>query len=225
VQSTATVSINVIEKVIVAGPLNAVDDAVTVATGSTITPIDVLANDSFGVNGPNASHPLTLTNGKIFHASNMGGDISVVNGKVNYTPKNGFSGIDTFDYTITDSKGFADQGIVTVTVGGLQSKTSSKVSSSDTSYGISGLTVSENTFLTYPNPSNGYIKTALYSSLFTKARIVIFSITGKVLYNSAIVINKGHNEFDFNFNIAPGIVFMKIVSSELNFGTTKIMMK
>ena len=224
VQSTATVTLTVEEEVVQAGVLMAVNDSATVAPDSSNTPIDVTANDNFGINGENTSHPLTLTNGKTATASNNGGFIAVVNGNVNYSAPTGFTGIDTFTYTITDGNGFADTGMVTVTVGGSASKSTMKSSlplNSDNS-SIEGL---ENKFTVYPNPSKGYLKNTLFSSVNTKANLILFDVAGKVVYRSFVDIEKGSNEFELNVNLKPGIIFMKILSSEVNFGTKKIVLK
>ena len=222
VQSTANVALTVNQVVVVAGPITAVNDAITVAPGSLNTPVDVIANDSFGINGPHPLHALTLTNGKVFHASNKGGNISIVNGKVNYSAPNGFTGIDSFTYTITDSKGFARQGVVTVTVNtAVGSRTVSKPKNKDTII-ENEFSIVENSFVTYPNPSRGYLKTSLSSGLSTQATVYLIDVTGKVVHSSAIKLEKGMNTFEMNVALPAGIVFMKILSSEINFGTTKI---
>ena len=223
-ETSAIVTLTVNEVVVASGPLNAVNDAITVEPGRSNTTIDVLANDSFGSNGPNPTHALTLTNGKIFHASVKGGDIAVVNGKINYTPKNGFTGIDSFDYTITDSRGFADVGYVTVTVGEAQSKTTNKDASREARSSEND-DISENSFLTFPNPTKGYLKTTLLSTQSTQATVLLLDVTGKVVYNSPMTLQKGMNTFEMTVSLAPGIVLMKVLSSEVNFGTQKIIMK
>lgn len=111
--SKATVSI-IVEQVVAS--LKAVYDTATVAMNSSNTAIDVTANDSYGSNGKNLTHPLTLSAGKTTTASDKNGSITVVNGLIFYTPPKGFIGTDTFEYTITDSNGFADKAIVVVTV-------------------------------------------------------------------------------------------------------------
>ena len=220
--STAIVTLTVKAVVVASGPLNAVNDAISVEPGRSNTIIDVTANDSFGVNGPNATHALTLTNGKIFHASVKGGDIAIVNGKVTYTPKNGFTGIDSFDYTITDSKGFADVGYVTVTVGEAQSKTAIKDSFEAKQ---DELTIAENRFSAFPNPTKGYLKTTLLSTQSTQATVLLMDVTGKVVYNMPMTLQKGMNTFEMNVALAPGILLMKVLSTAVNFGTQKIIMK
>ena len=112
-QATATVFITVNPR-----PLEAVNDAISIDIGSTDIPIDVTINDSYGENGENPTHPLTLPGGKTATASNNGAPISVVDGKVNYSAPANFIGVDTFTYTITDANGFADTATVTVTIGG-----------------------------------------------------------------------------------------------------------
>ncbi|MFV0472826.1 MAG: Ig-like domain-containing protein, partial [Pikeienuella sp.] len=73
---------------------NAVDDAVTTAYGVPVT-VDVLANDS-DENGD------TLTVTEVGTAAN--GTVEIIDGQVVYTPNAGFSGDDSFSYTITDGK-------------------------------------------------------------------------------------------------------------------------
>ncbi len=82
--------------------------------------------------------------------------------------------------------------------------------------------IEENSFVTYRNPSSGYLKTTLSSSLNTTATIFLIDVTGKVVHSSSIKLEKGMNTFEMNVSLSAGIVFMKILSSEINFGTTKI---
>ncbi|MCP5195658.1 MAG: tandem-95 repeat protein [Gammaproteobacteria bacterium] len=94
--ATVTVTIN-------PSGLNAVNDAVTTPAGTPIT-INVLSND--------AGTGLTLiTVGPPAH-----GNAVISDGAVIYTPASGFSGADTFTYTITDSFGQTATAAVTVTV-------------------------------------------------------------------------------------------------------------
>ncbi len=70
-----------------------VNDAATVAAGSSATMIDVLANDKDA-----DGNALTITS--ITQPAN--GTASIVGGKVSYTPRAGFNGSDTLTYTVTD---------------------------------------------------------------------------------------------------------------------------
>jgi hypothetical protein len=123
--STATVTISVQEFV----PENpvpvAISDVITVNTNSLNNSINVLNNDTFGANGPSTTHPLTFSNGSLLSASNKGGAIRVsdngtqnnfLDDKILFTPKTDFTGTDTFNYVITDSKGLAATATVTITV-------------------------------------------------------------------------------------------------------------
>ena len=76
----------------------------------TKTIIDVLANDT-------DSDEDTLTITRYDQSSTKGGTISLVNGKLSYIPAAGFTGTDTFTYTVADGHGGTDEGTVTVTVG------------------------------------------------------------------------------------------------------------
>ncbi|WGW02775.1 Ig-like domain-containing protein [Tropicibacter oceani] len=86
---------------------DAVDDASTTTVGTPVL-IDVLGNDT----DPDGD-PLT-TNGTTDPAN---GSVALnPDGTVTYTPDTGFTGTDTFDYTISDGNGGTDTATVTVTV-------------------------------------------------------------------------------------------------------------
>ncbi len=90
-------------------PPVALNDAFTVPFGSTGNLFDVLANDS----DPDGD-PLAITGaGAPAH-----GSATVLGGKVSYTPVAGFSGSDTFTYSISDGKGGTASATVAVTISG-----------------------------------------------------------------------------------------------------------
>ena len=101
----------------------ALDDTATVLTTDSGFIIDVLSNDSPGSDGY-INDGLRMPNGTFGGASTEGGLISInTNGTSNtsddvfeYTPPAGFTGTDTFQYTITDASGDAATATVTVTV-------------------------------------------------------------------------------------------------------------
>lgn len=77
-------------------PPSAVDDSATTDAGQSVD-IDVLANDK------GYGQPLTITS-----ATAPGhGTATVSNGRITYAPASGFSGTDTFTYTISDAGGTA----------------------------------------------------------------------------------------------------------------------
>ena len=90
-------------------PLPQLDSATTTA-GTPVT-IAVLAND----NDPDG-HPLSVT-----VVTLPGHGVAVRNGdnSVTYTPAAGFSGTDSFTYTVADGHGATAQGVVAITVQGL----------------------------------------------------------------------------------------------------------
>ncbi|MDD7915889.1 Ig-like domain-containing protein [Polaribacter ponticola] len=209
------VTVTVEEVIVVNGTPTAVADFTSVTEGTNNNIIDVTDNDNFGTDGEHSNHPLTLSNGRVSTVSNNGGAITVSGGNVLYSAPAGFTGTDSFDYTITDGNGDAATATVTITVAALKSL----------SVGTSGIKVFENEFLAYPNPTKGYLKSTLLSSISTKATVSIFDITGKVVYSSNLELNKGKNEFELNLNLKAGIMFIKITSPEVNFGTSKILFK
>ncbi|MHA7133263.1 Ig-like domain-containing protein [Oerskovia turbata] len=93
--TTATVSVTV-------GA--AVDDHATTQESTPVT-IDVLANDSY------APADGTVTTTAPGH-----GATTVVDGKIVYTPDDGFVGADTFTYTVTGPDGLSTTAVVTVDV-------------------------------------------------------------------------------------------------------------
>lgn len=89
-------------------PPNANNDSATTKKGVAVD-IDVLQNDDTGAD---IGETLTITN--VTQPSN--GTTTIVSGKIRYVPKAGFTGTDTFTYTIKDDVGAVDTATVTVTV-------------------------------------------------------------------------------------------------------------
>lgn len=86
----------------------AVDDEVTTPYGTGIL-VDVLANDR----DPDGDS-LIITELDSFLSE---GEITLVEGKVLYTPSENFEGTDNFTYTVSDPKGATDSATVTISVG------------------------------------------------------------------------------------------------------------
>jgi hypothetical protein len=82
-----------------------------------------------------------------------------------------------------------------------------------------------NEFMVYPNPSQGNVNCTLFSDVSSKATITLFDITGKAIYKDSIDLSQGKNELNFNFKTKAGIMFLKINSPEINYGTSKIVFK
>jgi uncharacterized repeat protein (TIGR01451 family) len=97
-QATVTVTINRL-------PAARPDTATT--TSGTAVDIDVLGNDT----DPEGSTLTVVKAGTPAH-----GTARIVDGKIRYTPKAGFTGTDTFSYTIRDAAGHTVTSTVTVTV-------------------------------------------------------------------------------------------------------------
>jgi hypothetical protein len=95
-------------------PPDAVDDSAVIPFNTT-TAINVLNNDTDPDNDPLSITVVTPpTNGTVI-INNNGTPDNPTDDTIDYTPNPDFTGVDTFEYTITDS-GQTDTAIVTVTV-------------------------------------------------------------------------------------------------------------
>ena len=85
----------------------------SVPTGSVNTLLDVLANDS----DPDNGDTLTITQAGVVQAPTAGGSVTVngTSDRLVYTPAPGYSGTESFSYTITDGTDTAS-ATVTMTV-------------------------------------------------------------------------------------------------------------
>jgi hypothetical protein len=106
-QATVTVTVGNI-----ADSPQANDDAFTVVVDSPGDELDVLANDT---HLPDPAELLTITS---VTTSSEGGAINIINSgsSLTYAPPTGFSGQDTFSYTITDEDGLTDDAVVTISI-------------------------------------------------------------------------------------------------------------
>ncbi|NLX55597.1 MAG: tandem-95 repeat protein [Planctomycetaceae bacterium] len=92
-------------------PVNAEDDAFTVAEDSGATMLNVLANDYLQ---SGSTGTLALDEAGLIQPAN--GVVAVVGSQIQYTPNADFFGIDTFVYRAIDGLGNSDTATVTVTV-------------------------------------------------------------------------------------------------------------
>ncbi|NOQ95449.1 MAG: hypothetical protein GQ555_02395, partial [Desulfobacterales bacterium] len=92
-------------------PPTAVDDSFSVNADSVDNPLDVLSNDS----DPDVGDTLTiLATGTLDNGGSV--SINATNDGLLYSPATGFTGTETFTYTIEDPSGAFDQATVSVTV-------------------------------------------------------------------------------------------------------------
>ncbi|WP_026775628.1 Ig-like domain-containing protein [Polaribacter sp. Hel_I_88] len=190
------------------------DDAVTVVANSIDNDIFILLNngngaDDYGADGAHPNHPISPLPG----ATDIGGTLVLDGNKVVYTPKANFTGVDTFNYTITDGNGDSDTATVTITVAVAKNSTDDFNSSQ-----IKELQVS-------PNPTSGNINVRLYSANSEQATIILFDVTGKVVYKSRQNLTEGNNTFNFNILSKSGILLLKVYTDKTNFGTKKVIIK
>ena len=102
--------------------VNAVNDPPVAAndsfTGSENTPLNgnLLADNGNGADSDPENQTLSVTAGTFTTA--QGGSVTIsANGDFTYTPAAGFSGIDSFGYSVNDGNGGSDTGTATINVG------------------------------------------------------------------------------------------------------------
>ncbi|GAT63464.1 Ig-like domain-containing protein, partial [Paludibacter jiangxiensis] len=100
----------------VSDPPVAVNDNVTMIQ-NTSTTINVLSNDSFGPDGPSTT-AITATSAAhgTVTVNNGGTPNNPTDDKIVYTPTTGYTGSDSFTYTIAASNGLTSTATVTITV-------------------------------------------------------------------------------------------------------------
>ena len=122
-------TVGAVVTILVNSPPVAEDDSVTTTVDTPII-IYVLVNDHDA-----DGNPFSIT--AVTTPSEKGGTVQANNdGTVTYTPPSGFTGVDTFSYTITDSND--GSGTATVTVQVQQGKTASTAGGSTTTSNIEG---------------------------------------------------------------------------------------
>ena len=117
------------------------DDSASTSAGTPVL-INVLANDS-DVDGD----PLTIA--AVGGAAN--GTVQILNGQVRYAPNSGFTGNDSFAYTVSDGAGGTDQASVAVSVG--TASTSSSTLSLTFRQGANGYAGAVDTMLKQNRPT------------------------------------------------------------------------
>lgn len=103
-------------------PVATADTATAVADSKII--IDVLANDTDANND-------TLTISAYDQTSTEGGSVNLVDGKLSYIPKAGFTGTDTFNYTVSDGRGGTATATVTITVNANNTSNQNPIAATD----------------------------------------------------------------------------------------------
>ena len=211
--TTASITFTVNPTTTVNGVPTAKNDAVSVIRNSVNHVINILNDngsgaDDFGTDGQSATHPISLSG----TFTDIGSKIELDGNTVKYTPKTNFTGTDTFGYTITDANGDASSAIVTVNI------TVSK-SSSETASTI------EEVLQVYPNPSKGDLNVSVFSKNGDQISILLFDVTGKVVYKDQRELSIGKNIIDLNLRLKAGIMFLKVYSENNNYGTKKIVFK
>lgn len=90
---------------------------------------------------------------------------------------------------------------------------------------VQKIEVFENQFMAYPNPSKGNINLLLFSEQDTEATVTLTDVNGKTIYRGITNLTAGKNELDYNFNVKPGVLFLKVSSQSFNYGTSKIIFR
>ncbi|MCR5860696.1 T9SS type A sorting domain-containing protein [Flavobacterium sp. J372] len=66
----------------------------------------------------------------------------------------------------------------------------------------------------------------LYSEVTTTAKVTVHDITGKLVHTAAVNLEEGRNELNFDFShLNSGMFFFNVDSGNVNYGTSKIVIK
>lgn len=88
------------------------------------------------------------------------------------------------------------------------------------------LTMMENEFVIYPNPSNGTFNCLLYSDKNNIATAKVYDTTGKLIFKENVYLQEGRNELKFeNTAIPNGVYIFTIKSDEVDYGSSKMIIK
>ena len=110
------------------------------STEDTVITGNLLANNGNGPDSDPNGDALSVNNHTVLTAS--GGIVSIyANGDFVYTPRAGFSGVDSFSYTLKDSKGASSVGSVTLNVTGIND---APIANNDSFSGVHGKPISGN---------------------------------------------------------------------------------
>lgn len=232
--ATATVTVTVSAEVLVNGTPTANDDTIDIerynwTTADPIVYLDVLDNDDFGSDGAITRHPaLNFKGGKLEIVSAQGRRIRIDdNGTAAdysddriayYATGNVSVTTDSFEYTITDKSGDADQATVTINY----LDVAPPKTGDDTTNSNAFVT---NEFTAYPNPSNGNVITTVFSTSKTKAVLSLYDVRGMEVYRAQLDLKAGKNTIQNTFNVKAGVMFIKIYNAETNFGIKKMIFK
>jgi len=174
-----------------------VDDLAGTSQNTTVT-ISVLANDSFGKNGPSTGS-ITATDGAhgTVTINNGGTPNDPTDDKVVYTPNSGYSGADAFTYTICNSKGLCSTANVTVSIAPLSNMLTANMHATKPVMNPDGATFSWSYVITLTNKQNQLIdsiRIADYlSSVFDVNPKPSFSISKISVSGNTLKANSAYN--------------------------------
>jgi gliding motility-associated-like protein len=170
-------------------PPNTQTDIVTVCEGNTNINIEVLANDSPGLN------PINLNSLAIDSAPSNG--TAVVNGSaIDYTPNPGFNGTDQFTYTLCDINACCNTGTVLITINGIDLSPDTTIClGSQTQINVTGANVLQSTWL----PLTGIVSQTNTSAVVAPTLTTTYYVQSS-LQGQNVVVNGNFDAGDTGFN-------------------------
>ena len=184
-----------------ATPPVAMRDSAKCDTSGSVT-INVMENDSA------KDYPLDTLSASIISSAKFGNALVLENGLIEYTPIEGYEGLDSFSYTIKDSlNNTSNEAVVVISVEPMDTIVNPPTSI---------ITLEAKTIKLYPNPTSDIIKFDLGSKV-SGYTVSIFNYSGKLVHTI-----HNQNQIGLGNSLPKGLYYLRVETPTQLFGSSFI---